>query len=106
MPKNTAIVLIILGLTATLLFGINIGKNLSVSQGQPLQMASASPVPSRASYLLPSPTLFVTNPSPVALKLDGSVYTDGYCGFSVSFNGTVNEQKNGNYRSVVFSETD
>lgn len=109
MAKGTLFFLIILLLIATLLFGINVGKKLGISQSainnQPTNQA---PTPPRIDYdpSVISPTQTAT-PSSVMKKSTGiTTYTDASCGFSFSYPGSFIKQKSVNQQTTILTDPD
>ena len=93
MPKSTLAFLIFLAVLASLLFGINIGKKLGVSQYLAQLVPTISPVPT-TSVQKPTATPKI------------SVYTDKYCGFSLSYPKNFIEQKSESTGSAIIANSD
>lgn len=107
MAKGTIIFIFFLTILATLLLGINIGKNISLDKETsiPSPTATATPVLPLTStpILFSSPTSFV-NPelSPSQLETSITTFTDRTCGFSFSYPGSFIRQETTNAQSVIF----
>lgn len=95
MPKRAIALLIFLTVIATLLIGINIGKKLSLSQGQPLQTAS-SPSPFISPTLIPTVT--------ASLQEGISLYRDVNCGYEFQYLGSYKQFSNEGFTSIQISD--
>lgn len=101
MARGTVIFLFILAIIATLLFGINLGKKLGVSQSTIV----ITPSPAPTITLTATPTLIAT-PSAVIKKTGITTYTDSSCGFSFSYPGSFIAQKSVNGQTTILTDPD
>lgn len=100
MAKGTLFFLLILLLLATLLFGINLGKKLGVSQ------STIIPTPNPTATVIPTvtPTLTAT-PSAAMKKTTGiTTFSDKSCGFSFSYPGSFIKQKSTNQQTTILTD--
>lgn len=111
MAKGTVIFLFILAIVASLLVGINIGKNIKLSQSirtsQPLisnppptthsPSLSLTPIPSLTS----SPSTSLTPSNRQASSTGITTYSNKSCGFSFSYPGSYINEKSVNNQSII-----
>lgn len=111
MAKGTIILLFALGILASLLLGVNIGKRLERSfskqsfdfaqDKQPTTIPTAPPIPTVTVVLLEaSPSAATTVPATKGT----STFTDRTCGFTFSYPGSYLRQKTVNEQSVIFTD--
>lgn len=104
MAKGTLIFLFFLTIFAALLFGINIGKKLSISNSSIPQPTAYNPQPT----VTPSPAIIPiisASPSAALKKSTGATtYTDATCGFSFSYPGSFINQKTTNGQSTILTD--
>ncbi|KKS95873.1 MAG: hypothetical protein UV73_C0013G0018 [Candidatus Gottesmanbacteria bacterium GW2011_GWA2_43_14] len=110
MPKNTLFLIIFLSVVATLLLGINIGKQMGVRQflaqnQEPLPSPQIS-LPTLTETPPPSPTQTFTENDKIEIGLSQSVFTDRACGFSLAFTSTYLKQQTINGTSTIITEAD
>lgn len=102
MYKNTALVIAVLSLFATLLIGINIGKKIERKQ-------SSNATANFPTYNTVSPTLYPSYPTSVpnisSSQVGGiSSYTDDRCGFSLSYPGSFTVTKTEGNKGVIIAD--
>ncbi len=111
MAKGTVIFLFILAIVASLLAGINIGKNLKLSQSihnSQTPILSPSPTTHNPSLsLTPIPTL-TSSPSSSLTPSNRqtsstatTTYSNSSCGFSFSYPGSYINEKSVNNQSII-----
>ena len=98
MPKSTLYFIFALAIIATLLLGINIGKNLTKSQST-IPPSSLSPRQSPADGGTKAGTLSSVNSG-------SSTFTDSSCGFSFSYPGGYLSSNTVNGKSVILTDPD
>src|SRR3989338_3813750 len=109
MPKNTLYLIIFLCVVASLLFGINIGKNLGFKQYLSQNMPTPTPIirqPSPTQTLTPIPTQTVISGDKISVGANQSVYTDRACGFTLTFASTYLNQQPVNGTSTIITDPD
>ena len=107
MPKNTLFFIIFLIVVASLLFGINIGKNLGIKQYLSLNLPTPTPItrqPSPTQTLTPTPTQTVISGDKISVGANQSVYTDRACGFTLTFASTFLNQQTVNGTSTIITD--
>lgn len=109
MPKNTLFFIIFLIVVASLLFGINIGKNLGVKQYLNQNLPTPTQIirqPSPTQTLTPTPTQTVISGDKISVGANQSVYTDQACGFTLTFASTFLNQQTVNGTSTIITDPD
>lgn len=113
MAKTTILILFILAVIATLLFGINIGKKISSNQNvQPFDSPSTSlgtstqgkPTTNPSPTLTLSPFITSTTSANISVSKSLTTYTDKTCGFSFSYPGSFIKQQTVNEKSIIISD--
>lgn len=109
MAKTTLIFIFSLAIIATLLIGINIGKNLNLSSEE--LASSTSPTLTLVPSQNPSPTIAktVTGSGFIESKIyttkeesSTTTFTNGSCGFQFSYPGSYIHEQTQNQNSVIF----
>lgn len=107
MAKGTLLFLFLLSIFASLLFGINIGKKLEISQRTNNKEQTTNAVISTPTTIaIPTiiPTLIATPSSSLKKSTSVTTYADGTCGFSFSYPGSFMKQRSTNGQSTVLTD--
>ena len=109
MPKNKLFFIIFLIVVASLLFGINIGKNLGIKQYLSQNLPTPTQIirqPSPTHSPTPTPTQTVISGDKISVGANQSVYTDQACGFTLTFASTYLNQQTINGTSTIITDPD
>ncbi len=114
MAKGVIILLFILGIIASLLVGINIGKKIDPSESS-IPQPTINIQPSPTNYQQPTINLIPTleasasatlSATPVKKTTGTSTFTDRTCGVSFSYPGSFMKQTSVNNQSTIFTDPD
>lgn len=98
MAKGTLIILFLLSITASLLFGINIGKTVSTKDNSAIKPAITPII---------SPISSSPSATPKRSKITGTlIFKNSACGFQFSYPGSYINEKTVNSDSVIFTDPD